>query len=194
MIDTHSRRTFLHAALAAGGAWAAADLLQVEAALAFAAQQQAAGGPRTTTALSSAEADTIEAATGRILPAIDGRAGAREAGAVLFIDQALVTFNAGQRQLYQRGIADLDRRATQTSRATPRFAALEPARQDELLRAIEQTPFFQALRFDTIVGTFALPAWGGNRDYAGWHLIGLDHQPRFQAPFGYYDAEINGRR
>jgi hypothetical protein len=59
-----------------------------------------------------------------------------------------------------------------------------------VLRDIEQTPFFQAARFDTIVGTFALPASGGNRDYAGWHKIGFDHQPRFQAPFGYYDAEI----
>jgi hypothetical protein len=30
--------------------------------------------------------------------------------------------------------------------------------QDTLLRAIENTPFFQAARFDTIVGTFALIA------------------------------------
>ena len=49
------------------------------------------------------------------------------------------------------------------------------------------------MRFDTIVGTFALPSWGGNRDYAGWHLLGLEHQMRFQAPFGYYDADINRR-
>ncbi len=59
---------------------------------------------------------------------------------------------------------------------------------------IERTPFFQAIRFDTIVGMFALPAWKGNRQYAGWHLLGLDHQPQFQPPFGYYDAEANARR
>ncbi len=73
------------------------------------------------------------------------------------------------------------------------FAALTPAQQDELLREIEQTPFFQAVRFDTLVGTFALPSWGGNRDFAGWRLLGVEHQPFFQAPFGYYDANANGR-
>jgi len=31
--------------------------------------------------------------------------------------------------------------------------------------------FFQAVRLDTIVGTFALPSWGGNRDYLGWRLL-----------------------
>ena len=59
---------------------------------------------------------------------------------------------------------------------------------------IERTPFFQAVRFDTIVGMFALPTWGGNRDYAGWHMLGLEHQPQFQPPFGYYDADANARR
>jgi hypothetical protein len=39
------------------------------------------------------------------------------------------------------------------------------------------------------VGTFALPSWGGNRDYMGWHLLGFEHQMTFQAPFGYYDAQ-----
>ncbi len=62
-----------------------------------------------------------------------------------------------------------------------------------MIRDIEKTPFFEAARFDTIVGTFALPTWGGNRDYAGWHMLGFEHQPAFQPPFGYYDAEINKR-
>ena len=47
------------------------------------------------------------------------------------------------------------------------------------------------MRFDTLVGTFALPSWGGNRDFAGWRLLGVEHQPFFQAPFGYYDANPN---
>jgi hypothetical protein len=25
----------------------------------------------------------------------------------------------------------------------------------------------------------------------GWHLLGLEHQMTFQAPFGYYDADAN---
>src|SRR5881628_395146 len=92
---------------------------------------------------------------------------------------------------YADGVANLNRRASRAKVAT--FAALTPLQQDELLHAIEKTPFFKAVRLDTIVGTFALPAWGGNRDYAGWHLLGFEHQPRFQPPFGYYDAEINRR-
>ena len=60
---------------------------------------------------------------------------------------------------------DLNRRAARKWKGTTSFAALTAAQQDELLHDIEKTPFFQAARFDTIVGTFALPTWGGNRDY-----------------------------
>ncbi len=39
---------------------------------------------------------------------------------------------------------------------------------------------------------FALPSYGGNRDKAGWHLIGFDDRHFWQPPFGYYD-EHEGR-
>ena len=193
MTDLHNRRAFLRAAMAAGAAWAAADLVQVEDALAWSADQTASPGDATLSALTRAQADAIEAMTSRILPSVDGRPGAHEAGAVYFIDRALATFNAGQKKLYADGIVDLNRRAAGRRSGGSGFATLAPSAQDEVLREIEQTPFFQAARFDTIVGTFALPTWGGNRDYAGWHLLGFEHQPRFQAPFGYYDADINRR-
>ncbi len=155
--------------------------------------------------------------TARILPAVDGRPGAREAGAIHFIDRALATFNAAQKPMYVEGVADLNVRAAKKwpaaghsggrhgDFAAPRhgrrtvaaagvsFATLTPAQQDELLREIEQTPFFQTVRFDTLVGTFALPSWGGNRDFAGWRMLGVEHQPFFQAPFGYYDANANAK-
>jgi gluconate 2-dehydrogenase gamma chain len=193
MIDLQHRRTFLRAAMTAGAAWAAADLSQVEAALAWAEEQSHArhgagaadgntSGASVFKALTKAQADVVEAMTGRILPAVDGRPGAREAGAIYFIDRALATFNTGQKALYVEGITDLNKRAAGS------FATLTPAKQDELLREIEQSPFFQTVRFDTLIGTFALPSWGGNRDFAGWRLLGVEHQPFFQAPFGYYDA------
>lgn len=224
MIDLQHRRTFLRAAMAAGAAWAAADLSQVEGALAWAGEQAGARGGHagatsatsdasTFKALTKAQADVVEAVAARILPAVDGRPGAREAGAIHFIDRALATFNAAQKALYVDGVADLNRRAAAkwtaampaaaapgatapaaavaSNAASPSFASLTPAQQDELLREIEQTPFFQNARFDTLVGTFALPSWGGNRDFAGWRLIGVEHQPFFQAPFGYYDANAN---
>jgi gluconate 2-dehydrogenase gamma chain len=193
MDDLQNRRAFLRAAAAASAAWAAADLAQVEEALAWADHQAATGGTARLTALTRVQADAIDALASRILPSIDGRPGAREAGVVYFIDRALSTFNAGQKKLYAEGLADLNRRAASTSKDAASFAALTPAEQDEIVRDIEKTPFFQTARFDTIVGTFALPAWGGNRDYVGWQMLGFAHQPRFQAPFGYYDADVNRR-
>jgi hypothetical protein len=185
------RRAFLRAAIAAGAAWATADLLHVEEALAFASQQATATTATPTTALTPADATVIEALCSRIIPSVDGRPGARDVGAIHFIDRALATFNASQRPMYVAGAADLNRRARAKVSGAASFAALTTAQQDEVIREIEATPFFQAVRVDTIVGTFALPSWGGNRDYMGWHLLGLEHQMSFQAPFGYYDADAN---
>jgi hypothetical protein len=193
MSDLHNRRTFLRAAAAAGAAWATADLLQVEEALAWASHQPTTGGAAGFTALTKAQADVIDALASRILPAVDGRPGAHEAGVVYFIDRALSTFNAAQKSVYSAGVADLNRRAAQKWNGTSSFAALTSGQQDQLLHDIEKTPFFETARADTVIGTLALPTWGGNRDYAGWHLLGLEHQPAFQAPFGYYDAESNGK-
>jgi hypothetical protein len=39
---------------------------------------------------------------------------------------------------------------------------------------------------------FAMPAWGGNRDGAGWALLGFDSRHVWQPPFGYYDAGHHG--
>jgi gluconate 2-dehydrogenase gamma chain len=191
--DFHARRAFLKAAVAAGAAWATADLIEVEDALAFASQQASATSTAETRTLTAAQTQVISALATRILPAVDGRPGAGEAGAVYFIDRALGTFNAAQRPLYTAGIADLNRRAQAKVTGAASFAALTAAQQNEVIRDIEATPFFQAVRLDTIVGTFALPSWGGNRDYMGWHLLGFEHQLSFQAPFGYYDADVNRR-
>lgn len=184
------RRAFLRAAAAAGAAWAVVDVAEIEEALAWAGAQAAATGA-VTVALSRAQAEVIVALTSRILPSVDGRPGARDAGVVYFIDKALGSFNTGQKKIYRDGISDLNHRAAARWKGTRGFAALTPAQQDELVRDIEKTPFFSAVRFDTIVGTFALPSYGGNRDYVGWHLLGLEHHATFQAPFGYYDAEAN---
>jgi gluconate 2-dehydrogenase gamma chain len=191
-MDLHSRRAFLRAAAAAGAAWSATDLLAVEEALAWSAEQTGAR-PGAFTALSAGEAETVIALSSRIIPSVDKRPGAQEAGVVYFVDKALATFNAGQKKMYTDGLQDLNRRAADMFKAAS-FSRLTAPQQDEVIRAIEKTPFFQAFRFDTIVGTFALPTWGGNRDHAGWQMIGLDHQDRFQPPFGAYDVEANRRK
>jgi gluconate 2-dehydrogenase gamma chain len=226
MTDLHTRRMFLRAAAAASAAWAAADLAQVEEALAWAAQHPAHRAVGAASVLTREQAMVIDAMTSRILPSVDGRPGAHEAGVVAFIDKSLATFNAEQKQLYVDGVQELNRHAAErgaaaTGAAGPgaagdgaaargaatakgaaatgaggrgaSFATLTPAEQDAVLHEIEQTPFFQAVRFNTIVGMFALPTYGGNHDYAGWHMLGFEHQPAFQPPFGFYDAEVNRR-
>jgi gluconate 2-dehydrogenase gamma chain len=192
-MDLQNRRAFLRAAAAAGAAWSVADLLSVEDALAWSAEQAAAKSAAGFTALSAAEAETVDALSSRIIPSVDNRPGAHEAGVVFFVDKALATFNSGQRKMYADGLQDLNRRAAEMFNGAT-FSKLSSAQQDQVIRAVDSTPFFQAVRFDTIVGTFALPAWGGNRDYAGWHMIGLEHQPRFEPPFGTYDVEANRRK
>ena len=198
MSDLLARRAFLRTAAAAGAAWATANLLGIDDALAWAARQTAAtpssaGAIGELTALTPAQARVLDAAASRIIPSVDGRPGAHESGAVYFIDRSLATFNAPEKTAYAKGIRDLDRRAARLVKGATTFAALETAQQDEILRAIEKTPFFQMLRLAAIVGTFALPAYGGNRDHLGWQMLGLTHQPVYQPPFGYYDADVNKR-
>ena len=123
-------------------------------------------------------------------------------GPCRFVLKALATFNAAQTTLYFDGVRDLDERSFRLASNGARsgqakstgFIALTAPQQDDVLRDVERTPFFQAVRFDTIVGMFALPTWNGNRAYAGWHMLGLEHQPQFQPPFGYYDADPTARR
>ena len=126
MNELHNRRAFLRAAMAAGAAWAAADIVQVEDALAWTTAQASSPRAARVSALTKAQADVVDAVAARILPAVDGRPGAHEAGAVFFIDKALATFNAGQKKLYADGVADLNRRAATKWPGTASFSALTP--------------------------------------------------------------------
>ena len=54
------------------------------------------------------------------------------------------------------------------------------------------TPFFRSLRLLTVLCLFASPDYGGNRDGAGWKLLGFVDQHAFEPPFGYYDRDYPG--
>lgn len=185
-----SRRAFLQASGSiAGGAWLALQTPSVLAAAQAAAAAREAGAPFKN--LSPAQAAGLEAVTARIIPA-DDTPGAREAGVVFFIDQALGGFMAESSGLLLQGMADLD--AAALGAGGKPFTALAPEAQDALLRTIEDTPFFGMAHFLTVAGMFALPSYGGNRDYLGWKLIGFDHRHGWAPPFGHYDAEQAGRQ
>jgi gluconate 2-dehydrogenase gamma chain len=138
------------------------------------------------------QAATVDAIACQIMPT-DDTPGAREAGVVFFIDHSLGTWAGSQRDFFLAGLEDLDRRAALMGRRALRFAQLSAARQVELLRSIETTPFFQVARFFTLMGMFSLPIHGGNRNLVGWKLIGYEHRPAWQPPFGYYDAAAAGK-
>jgi hypothetical protein len=44
----------------------------------------------------------------------------------------------------------------------------------------------------TLFGMFSTPSYGGNRDGAGWKLLGFEDMHAFQPPFGYYDRNYAG--
>jgi gluconate 2-dehydrogenase gamma chain len=183
-----TRREFLAATGLVGAAWLIKDMLAAQDALAWArtaVQQQ----PRPAfTAFTADEAAVLEAAAARIIPT-DETPGAREAGVVYFMDRAFSTFQKNDLPQARKLVANLNRRARRRRPNVANFAALEPADQDAILKQIEKTDDFGGLRFMTIVGMFANPSWGGNKDMLGWKLLDFMPHGAFQPPFGYYDAE-----
>lgn len=129
----------------------------------------------------------VEALTETILPS-GATPGAREAGAVYFIDRALATFDKDKRAVYHDGLAELDRRRAAAFPASVSFAALDGSSRETLIRGIEHGEFFELVRFHTLAGFLANPSYGGNRGGSGWRLIGFDDSFHFEPPFGYYDG------
>ena len=132
------------------------------------------------------EAKIVEAACERILPSDETGPGAKEAGAVIYIDRQLAGPYGKDKFRYTKEpwISSVPEHGNQ-SKETPQqiyragipalgaeFATLAPAQQDERLLAIEKAAFFQMLRTHTIEGTFCDPLHGGNAGMIGWQLIG----------------------
>ena len=139
-------------------------------------------------ALDSAAAAEVEALAAQIIPSDDGP-GAREAGVIYFIDRALATFEAGQRDAYRKGMDEIQHKRRKMYPGSSSIAGLSTGQQIELLRAIEKSEFFELLRKHTVWGFVGSPIYGGNRGKAGWAYIGFDDRMIFEPPFGYYDAE-----
>lgn len=146
--------------------------------------------PKTLAHLSVEQGVEIEAIAARIIPS-DDSPGAREAGVLYFIDASLGTFAKDQMPLFTDGLTALSKTVAKSHAGQRKFSALTPEQQDAVLRGMEQTPFFGAMRFATIAGFLALPKYGGNRDYVGWKFIGQEHALEQHPPFGWYDRPEN---
>lgn len=146
------------------------------------------GEPASFSVLDSVSAREIEAIASQVIPTGDSP-GAREAGVIFFIDRALATFDRDKRDLYTTGLEAAQAQRSTMFPGSKSIAALSADEQIRLLEAIEKTEFFEQVRTHTILGFFGNPSYGGNRNLAGWKLIGFEDRFQFEPPFGYYDAE-----
>jgi gluconate 2-dehydrogenase gamma chain len=186
------RRKFLVAGLqGASAAWITLNWPALVAAAEHAAQATKSATPPKLEVLTSEQAAEVEAVAGRIIPS-DDSPGAREAGAIYFIDRALATFASGSRDDYQKGLPVFGAKTRELFPAVQRFSEGTPEQQDAVLKALEAQPFFELIRSHTIMGFLADPMRGGNRDGVGWKLIDFDSSPAFTPPFGYYDRDYPG--
>lgn len=184
-VEELSRRGFLKAAGSlAGTAWVAACWPGVLAAAQEAVAARDAGAAFE--ALDPEEAADLAAIAAQIIPS-DELPGATEAGVVYFMDSALRGFMSGAAGAIGKGLRALNKKAG------ARFATLAPDAQLALLKAEEASPFFGTVHFMTVAGMFALPSYGGNRDHAGWKMLGFEHQMAWMPPFGYYDAQATAK-
>jgi gluconate 2-dehydrogenase gamma chain len=133
----------------------------------------------------------VRALVAQIIPD-DDTPGAERAGVIRFIDGALAGYDSTKRDLYKTGLADTQTRRAAMFPGSASIAALTPAQQIDLLKAIEKTAFFEQLRFHAILGFFGHPMHGGNRGDVGSQLLGIQRSMAYKPPFGYYDAEASG--
>lgn len=195
------------------------------------------------------QALTVEAIVGRLIPGDAQSPGAREAGAVFYIDHLLAHFTGYEnpaymqgpfaatysgdqppddddpavvwvqadqlerygrqspfvpREIYRMGLARLDELARQ--RFGNDFVAISETQQDELLAAVEDAEaddvngifgelsasyFFQVVRTHTLEGFLSDPVYGGNRDMAGWRLVGFPGSRRSYTREDMFDENFD---
>ncbi len=141
------------------------------------------------------DARTIKAFAERLMPGAPAKPGATDADVLNYIDLALSGAYNDQQDFYRRGIAQLDAHCLATYGKA--FRNLSAAQQDEAITALEHgnapafiwptaQAFFNTLRTHTMEGMFADPIYGGNKDFAGWRLVGF---PGAQMQFSAEDMQ-----
>lgn len=123
-----------------------------------------------------AQADALTAVTEQMIPA-DDLPGATEAGVVEYIDRQTAEGkpHAGMLDGIRKWLDELDALCAKENN-TP-FAKLAWDAQTAVLKKLEKSQGFQTVLTLTNQGYFGSPVFGGNRNYPGYHLVGLD-QPR----------------
>ena len=138
-----------------------------------------------------ADAATVAAFVERIMPGAPGKPGAHDADVLNYIDLALAGPYADLQEFYRHGLTQLG--AFCQEKYKKPFVQLTPAQQDEVLTALDEgkatgftwptaQAFFNSVRTHTMEGMFADPIYGGNKDFAGWELVGFPGAQLFYSP------------
>jgi gluconate 2-dehydrogenase gamma chain len=188
-----ARRAFLKGAVVSAGAVAGGALVSDARAQHAEPMPSTAAGHEHGAGLgaffNAENAATIAAFTERLWPSAPGIPGAREANVANYIDLALAGAYEDLQEFYRHGLSALDDYCNKTHGKA--FVALDGATQDQVITALEKgtatgftwpraQAFFNTVRTHAIEGMFADPVYGGNRDFAGWKLVGFPGaQPAF---------------
>jgi gluconate 2-dehydrogenase alpha chain len=131
--------------------------------------------------LTQAEADTLAAIFERLFPADENGSGATEIGVLEYVDRALAGPYAHVRDAYRLGLFAIDQASIHRFRIG--FAQASSDQQDSLLIELEEgtvrefdaigaKEFFELVRVHLQEGLFSDPWYGGNRNKAGWKVLG----------------------
>jgi gluconate 2-dehydrogenase gamma chain len=141
--------------------------------------------------LTAEERATLAAAQERLLPSEPQSPGAREVHAIDFLAAALADLRTDPAdvELVLDGIEDLD--ALAQEKRGERFAALDAAAQDEVLRAHQEdqddgggAEWMGVLLAFTLEALLGDPVYGGNPGGAGWKWLAIPEPfPRPAKPF-----------
>jgi len=123
-----------------------------------------------------AQAQAVEAICAQLIPA-DQDPGAKEAGAVNFIDLQLSKRFKKHRAVYVQGLEAVD--AASHSKFGGRFVELTTERQVEVLNTVEEDSkvFFDLIVAHARQGFYGDPRHGGNRNMVSWKMVGLPFPP-----------------
>ena len=187
-----SRRDFLRASGGALGAvWLGIPWSELASAAEHAHEAAAGRIDHEFKILTPAQARDVEAIASQIVPSGD-TPGAREAGAVYFIDHVNAGIYSRNAPEFLSGLAAFQQEYSTGHPGSGQFADLDATAQLAYLKSVEKTAFFGNMRFLTVAGLLALPAYGGNQDKLGWRMVGFVDRHVWSPPFGHYDQDYPG--
>lgn len=127
-------------------------------------------------ALTAQQSAVLRALVARLIPADANGPSGVEAGAADYIEKGLTGGLKDLAALYKSSLTAIDAYATATFGSA--YTALAPDQQDKVLadvqsgRATGSIAFFLAFKEHALQGMFGDPAYGGNKKFAGWDLLG----------------------